>query len=75
MPQALQYNSSIEKAMDNLRAMGLKVELLTEGENRVFIFIHLDSIVRMIDRRIPYKNHKIKIEQPFMVIDAWRGEQ
>jgi len=71
--QSLQYNTKVEKAMENLRAMGLKVEIMPESVDECFIFIRLDSLLRIIEKRIPYPNKKLKIEEPFIVIDLWRA--
>lgn len=68
----LAYDSRVEKALERLRAMGLKVELLADGENRAFIFITLDSIIKLIDRQIKYPNRKLYYESPFIVIEVWR---
>jgi len=73
VPQKLQIDTRVEKSLANLRAMGLKVELLPESDNEVLIFIRLDSIVKLIERRIPYPNKTLKIEHPFIVVDLWRG--
>jgi len=69
----LRYESRVEKALANLRAMGLQVDILPEGNNECFIFISLDSVLRLISRRIPYPSHKVFQEDPFIVIHFWRG--
>lgn len=68
----LQYNSKIEKSLENLRAMGLTVHVLPEGEDECYIFITLDSIKKIISRRIRYPNHECYIEDKFLVIRCWR---
>jgi predicted KAP-like P-loop ATPase len=64
----------VEKALNRLRAMGLKVELLADGENKAYIFITLDSVIKLIERQIKYPNKKLYYESPFIVIEVWRGE-
>jgi len=69
---SLIHHAQIEKALNRLRAMGLKVELLADGENRAFIFITLESILKLIERQIKYPNRKLYYENPFIVIEVWR---
>ncbi|MEM5868031.1 MAG: hypothetical protein QXG39_08965 [Candidatus Aenigmatarchaeota archaeon] len=68
------YHPQVEKALERMRAMGLKVEILPEGENRAFIFIGLDSIIKLIDRQIKYPNRKTYFEDGFIIIEVWRGQ-
>jgi hypothetical protein len=74
MVTQLVHHNQIEKALDRLRAMGLKVELLADGDNRACIFITLDSVIRLIGKQIKYPNKKLYYESPFIVIEVWRGE-
>jgi hypothetical protein len=67
-------HSQVEKALERLRAMGLKVEVLPEGDNRAFIFVQLDSVLNLISRQMKYPNKKVYFEKPFIVIEVWRGE-
>jgi hypothetical protein len=67
-------NSQVEKALDRLKAMGLKVDVLPEGDNLAFIFIQLDSVLNLISRQMKYPNKKVYFENPFIVIKVWRGE-
>jgi len=67
-------NSQVEKALDRLRAMGLKVDVLPEGDNLAFIFIQLDSVLNLISRQMKYPNKKVYFESPFIIIKVWRGE-
>lgn len=67
-------NSQVEKALDRLRAMGLTVDVLPEGDNLAFIFITLDSVLKLISRQMKYPNKQIYYEHPFIVIKVWRGE-
>jgi hypothetical protein len=66
-------NSQVEKALDRLRAMGLKVDVLPEGDNLAFIFIQLDSVLNLISRQMKYPNKKVYFENPFIIIKVWRG--
>jgi len=65
-------NPSVEKSIRRLRQMGLKVHVLPEGDNEAFIFVTLDSIVKLIDSKITYRNKKTYIEDNFLVINIWR---
>jgi hypothetical protein len=67
-------HAQVEKALERLRAMGLKVEVLPEGDNMAFIFIQLDSVLNLISRQMKYPNKKIYFEKPFIIIKVWRGE-
>ena len=66
-------NAQVEKALDRLRAMGLKVDVLPEGDNLAFIFIQLDSVLNLISRQMKYPNKKVYFENPFIIIKVWRG--
>jgi hypothetical protein len=66
-------NSQVEKALDRLRAMGLKVDVLPEGDDVAFIFIQLDSVLNLISKQMKYPNKKVYFEKPFIVIKVWRG--
>ncbi|MEM1542903.1 MAG: hypothetical protein QXV82_09770 [Ignisphaera sp.] len=66
------YHPQVEKALARMRAMGLKVEVLPEGNDRAFIFIGLDSIIKLIDRQIKYPNRKTYFEDRFIIIEVWR---
>jgi hypothetical protein len=68
----IQYNDQVEKALSRLRAMGLNVNILPEGENTAFIFITLDSVLNLISRQMKYPNKKVYYESPFVVIKVWR---
>jgi len=70
--QSLMYNPKVEKSLANLKAMGLSVEITPESVDECFIFIRLDSLMRMIEKRITYPHKKLKVEDPFIVIDLWR---
>lgn len=67
-------NSQVEKALDRLRAMGLSVNVLPDGDNVAFIFITLDSVLKLIGKQMKYPNKEIYFEKPFIVIKVWRGE-
>jgi hypothetical protein len=67
-------HAQVEKALERLRAMGLKVEVLPEGDNMAFIFIQLDSVLNLISRQMKYPNKKIYFEKPFIIIKVWRSE-
>jgi hypothetical protein len=66
-------NAQVEKALDRLKAMGLKVDVLPEGDDLAFIFIQLDSVLNLISRQMKYANKKVYFENPFIVIKVWRS--
>lgn len=66
-------HSQVEKALDRLRAMGLNVHVLSEGDDLAFIFVSLDSVLRLISRQMKYPNKEVYFEAPFIVIKVWRG--
>ncbi|MBS7270392.1 MAG: hypothetical protein KIH10_16345 [Candidatus Freyarchaeota archaeon] len=66
-------NSQVEKALERLRAMGLNVNVVGEGDDLAFIFITLDSVLRLISRQMKYPNKSVYFEAPFIVIKVWRG--
>lgn len=70
---SLRHESRVEKALANLRAMGLSADILPENDNEVSIFIKLDSLLNLIRRRIPYPQCKVYYEEPFIVVYLWRG--
>lgn len=69
----LRYNSQVEKSLANLRAMGLTVNVIADHPDEVNIFITLDSIMKLIERRINFPQKEVYMEQPFMVVRLWRG--
>ncbi|RLJ02100.1 MAG: hypothetical protein DRP11_03460 [Candidatus Aenigmatarchaeota archaeon] len=68
----LEYDSRIEKALERLRQMGLKVHVYSENPDTAFIFITLESIFGLIKRQIKYPNKEIYYEEPYVVIKVWR---
>ena len=72
MTKYLSTNPVIEKSIRRLRAMGLNVNILPEGRNEAFIFITLDSILKLIGSKIKWVNKKLYIEDNFLVIRVWR---
>jgi len=55
--------------------MGLSAELLDEGDNEANIFITLESLIRLIERRIPYPNRRVYFDSGMVVINVWRNKQ
>ena len=65
-------NPVIEKSVRRLRAMGLNVHILPESDNEAYIFITVDSILKLIGSKIRFPNKKLYIEDNFLVIRVWR---
>lgn len=68
-------HAQVEKALRRLRQMGLSVNILPEGDNEAYIFITLDSILKLIEKQMTYPNRKVYYEKPFMIIQVWRGSR
>jgi len=66
------YHPQVEKALERLRAMGLRVHVMPEGDNMAFIFIDFNSVLALIERQIKFPNRKVYFEEPFIVIKVWR---
>jgi len=64
----------IEKSLRLLRAMGLKVNVFATADNEAYIFIELDSVLRLIERQMQYPNKRVNFEEPYIVIYVWRGQ-
>lgn len=65
-------NDVVQKSLRRLRQMGLNVNLQTEGDNQAFMFITLDSLLKLIEKQITYGNRKVYFEEPFIVVQVWR---
>jgi len=68
------YDKRVEKSMDRLRAMGLKSYIMQQDEKHAYIFIELDSVLRLISRNITYPSHKVYYDEKakVMVIEVWK---
>jgi len=66
-------HAQVEKALERLRAMGLKVSIYPEDDNTAFIFITLNSILKLIEKQIKFPNKQIYYENPYVVIKVWRN--
>jgi hypothetical protein len=72
MVDMLANHSVVEKSIRRLREMGLTVYVEPKGEDEAYIFVKLDSIIKLIDKQITYPNRKIYFDNPFIVIQVWR---
>jgi len=63
---------AVAKSLRRLKAMGLKVHVLPEGDNEAYIFVDINSLVKLISKEITYPNKKVYIEDNFIVINVWR---
>lgn len=68
-------HSVVEKSIRRLREMGLQVYVHPKSDDLAFIFIKLDSVLKLIDKQITYPNRKVYFEEPFIVIEVWRGKR
>jgi len=64
----------IQKSISRLKAMGLKVHVLEDTPNRGFIFIDLDSVLKLIERQITFPNKRVYYAEGQIVIEVWRKE-
>jgi hypothetical protein len=72
MVDMLANHSVVEKSIRRLREMGLSVYVEPKGEDEAYIFVKLDSIIKLIDKQITYPNRKIYFDNPFIIIQVWR---
>ena len=63
---------AVAKSLRRLKAMGLRVHVLTEGNNEAYIFVDINSLVKLISKEITYPNKKVYVEDNFIVINVWR---
>ena len=63
---------AVAKSLRRLKAMGLRVHVLAEGDNEAYIFVDINSLVKLISKEITYPNKKVYIEDNFIVINVWR---
>ena len=68
----LRYNKMVEKSIDRLRAMGLKLYIEAPNDDEVYIVIDIKSIMNMISRKISYPQHKLYREGDYVIIKIWR---
>jgi len=63
---------AVAKSLRRLKAMGLRVHVLPDGEHEAYIFVDINSLVKIIDKQITYPNKKVYVEDNFIVINVWR---
>lgn len=71
----VRHHPQVEKALNRMRAMGLSVNIYSEDDNTAYIFITLDSVIKLINKQIKYPNTKTYIEDNYIVIKVWRNEK
>jgi len=69
---SVKNDKRIEASINRLRAMGLRCDIMQEGDNTAYIFIPLEDIIKLIRKRITYPTTKVYYEDGFIVIKAWR---
>lgn len=52
--------------------MGIDTLISSDGENEAFIFVDIDSIIRLIQKQITYGNSEVYLRVPYIVIRCWR---
>lgn len=65
-------DSRVQKALRRLRAMGLRVTVLTDNIYEGYIFIDLESIKTMIARQMKYPHKSLHLESGQLVIQVWK---
>jgi hypothetical protein len=66
------YDSRVEKSLNRLRHMGLRVQIIQEGRDAAFIFIPIEDIIKLIQKQITYPSSKTYYEEGFIVVKVWR---
>jgi hypothetical protein len=66
------YDSRVEKSLNRLRHMGLRVQIVQEGRDVAFIFIPIEDIIKLIQKQITYPSSKTYYEEGFIVVKVWR---
>jgi hypothetical protein len=66
------YDSRVEKSLNRLRHMGLRVQIVQEGRDIAFIFIPIEDIIKLIQKQITYPSSKTYYEEGFIVVKVWR---
>lgn len=72
MVSPIHQHPQVEKAINRLRAMGLKASIYQEDEKNAYIFIELNSILKLIDKQIKYPCHRTYLEDNYVVIKVWK---
>jgi hypothetical protein len=54
--------------------MGLKVHVFEESPTRAYIFIDLNSVLKLIEKNITYPNKRVYFEEGQIVIEVWKKE-
>jgi len=62
----------VEKSLNRLKAMGLKVYVEAPSKNEAYIVIDMQSVVNMIYNKITYPNKEIHLEDKYMIIRIWK---
>jgi len=68
----LTQNAVIQKSLTRLRQMGLDVIIDVDNENEAFIFVDIDSVIRLIQRQLTYGNTEVFLRVPYIVVRCWR---
>lgn len=71
----VQFDKRVEASIDKLRAMGLSVYIDAESKDSAYIVVNMESVIRMIDKRITYPSRKTEMEGSYMIIHVWKNQQ
>jgi len=65
-------DARVQKALGELREMGLRVHLVPDTPKDGFIMIELNSIAEILQKKIKYPRKRVSIEEGYLVIYVWR---
>jgi len=68
------YDKRVEKSLNRLRAMGLKVHIESPSNDEAYIVIDIKSVLDLIYRKITFPNKEVFMEGNYMVVRIWRGD-
>lgn len=66
------YDKRVEKSLDRLKAMGLKVYIDAPNNNEAYIVIDINSVLKLIENKITFPNKRVYLEKNYMIVKIWR---
>jgi hypothetical protein len=64
----------VQASLRRLKSMGLKVHVFEESPYRAYLFIDLNSVLKLIEKNITYPNKRVYFEEGQIVIEVWKKE-
>jgi len=61
---------TVRRAIKRLKMSGLNAKVVMEDDYGV-ILIPMEEIIKYINRKISYPNHKTKIEGNMLIVEVW----